>query len=111
MPKILGERTVSAERIEKASKKMVPVAEKLDEWFYCRLPQLVGTFSNRAASVCCILLCLTVPPLEFVPFASAAPMAAIAVFGMAMTVRDGALMLGGFILTAVAFIAGFIIAT
>jgi hypothetical protein len=33
------------------------------------------------------------PPLELLPFASTAPMAAIATFGLALLVRDGVLML------------------
>ena len=39
------------------------------------------------------LFACTVPPLELVPFASSAPMIAIAAFGLAITVRDGVLML------------------
>jgi hypothetical protein len=52
-------------------------------------------------------LCLTVPPLEFIPFASTAPMAAIAAFGLAMTLRDGLLMALGFVLSLVAVGVGF----
>jgi hypothetical protein len=52
-------------------------------------------------------LCLTVPPLELVPFASTAPMAAIAAFGLGMTLRDGLLMGLGFVLSVVAVAVGF----
>ena len=48
---------------------------------------------QKVAAVMILLLCLTVPPLEFLPFASSAPMLAIAAFGLALTVRDGLLML------------------
>ena len=40
-----------------------------------------------------VALCCTVPPLELIPFASSAPMLAIAAFGLAILVRDGLLML------------------
>ncbi len=36
-----------------------------------------------------LLLCLTVPPLEFVPFARTAPMAAIAAFCLGMGFMGG----------------------
>lgn len=57
---------------------------------------------QRIAAVFVFLLCLTVPPLEFVPFASSAPMLAIAALGLAILVRDGLLMLvaSGLSLTA-----------
>ena len=46
-----------------------------------------------------LLLCCLVPPLELVPFASSAPMLAIAAFGLALMVRDGLLMLAAFTLS------------
>ena len=49
-----------------------------------------------------LLLCCTVPPLEFLPFASSIPMLAIAVLGLALTVRDGALVLGALVFTGIA---------
>ena len=43
------------------------------------------------------LMCLAVPPLELLPFAVVLPMGVIAAFGIALTVRDGLLMLIGFL--------------
>jgi hypothetical protein len=39
-------------------------------------------------------------PLEVIPFAVAAPAAAITLFGLALTARDGLLMLVGFAVAA-----------
>src|SRR5690606_36946996 len=67
---------------------------------------------TRIAAAICILLALTVPPLELVPFATTAPMGAIAAFGLALFVRDGLLMIiaaalsGGAIAVGVAVING-----
>ena len=47
----------------------------------------------RIAGAVVIALAATVPPLELLPFASSAPMLAIAAFGLALLVRDGLLML------------------
>ncbi|WP_262984535.1 exopolysaccharide biosynthesis protein [Variovorax beijingensis] len=58
----------------------------------------------RAAAMACILLACTVPLLEFVPLASTAPMAAIALFGLALLVHDGALMVAAFVAAAAAIV-------
>lgn len=54
----------------------------------------------------CILLALTVPPLELLPFATTAPMAAIAAFGLALLVRDGLLMVIATLLAGAAVVLG-----
>jgi len=61
----------------------------------------------RLSAVACILLALTVPPLELLPFASSAPMAAIAMFGLALLVHDGALMIAAWLLAGMAVAFGF----
>lgn len=47
----------------------------------------------KIAALVVILLCITVPPLEVLPFANSGPMLAIAAIGLALTVRDGVVML------------------
>ncbi len=102
MPQLLSERSVSANRLKKATQKMRPLVGWLDRWFHGRLPMLTTGPFIRIAAVACIILALTVPPLELIPFASSAPMAAIAMFGLALLVRDGALMIAASLLAAVA---------
>ena len=102
LPSWIERRAVRIDRVDQADDKMRAVTERLDRWSSDRLAALTGKAAQRAAAVCTLLLCLTVPPLEFLPFASAAPMAAIAAFGLGLIVRDGFVMLAGFALTAVA---------
>jgi hypothetical protein len=45
------------------------------------------------------LLAALVPFFEMVPFAGMAPMSAIAAFGLAILVRDGALMLAAILIS------------
>lgn len=92
MPGFIQKRSVSAGKLHKAADKLNPVASRLDRWFHGRLPRLVAQPWPRIAAGIVIALSLTVPPLEFVPFASSAPMLPIAAFGMALLVRDGLLM-------------------
>lgn len=102
LPGFLGRRSVSSERMRKSVEKVRPIGRRLDKWFHGRLPQLTSDRVTRVAAVAVLFLCLTVPPLELLPFASTAPMAAIAIFGLALMVRDGLLMALGFVLALVA---------
>jgi hypothetical protein len=107
LPGFLSRRNVSAGRMRGAVEKMRPVGRWLDKLFHSRLQQLTTDRVTRVAAVFALLLCLTVPPLELFPFASTAPMAAIAMFGLAFMFCDGLLMALGFVLTAVAVAVGF----
>ncbi len=104
LPNFLRKRGVSGDKLVGVCEKIHPVAERLDSWFHGRLRQLVAPIFIRVAAACCILLAVVVPPLEVLPFASAAPMAAILFFGLAITVQDGVLMVVAFVGTALALL-------
>lgn len=93
LPQFIQRRTVSADKLHKAADKLNPFAARLDRWFHGRLTRFVRQPWPRIAAVIVVALCLTVPPLELVPFGSTAPMLAIAAFGLALLVRDGLLMI------------------
>lgn len=102
LPGWLSKRKVSSERLEQATGKTRPIARRLDSWFHGRLPWATRDRVLRIAAIVVLLLCLTVPPLELIPFASSAPMIAIALFGMAMLFHDGVLMIVAFTAAAAA---------
>ena len=102
LPEALKRRNAPAGRVADAMRRIRPAALWLDRWFPGRMPALVRPVVARAAAVGALLLCLTVPPLELVPFASSAPMAAIAMFGLATLARDGLLMALAFAIAAAA---------
>lgn len=60
----------------------------------------------RTAAVGCIGMAMCVPPLELLPLATTAPMLAIAAFGLALTVRDGVLMIAASALAIAAVAIG-----
>lgn len=93
LPGFLERRHVAGDKVVSATDKLAGVGRWMDRWFHGRLTWMTRRPFDRIAAGLCILLCATVPPLELIPFASTAPMAAIAAFGLALLVCDGALML------------------
>ena len=103
MPDFIQYRAVESRKLHKAVKKLRKVADWLDGLTEGRrLERLTGGVWSKISAAVVIALCCTVPPLEFLPFASSLPMLAIAMMGMALTVRDGALNLAAFAFAAVA---------
>lgn len=93
LPGFICRRAIAGAKLHKAVDRMAGLASRLDRWFHGRLPRFVHQPWPRVAAGMVILLCGTVPPLELLPFASTAPMLAIAAFGLALLVKDGLLML------------------
>lgn len=112
MPDFIQQRAVSGRRLHKAVGKLRGIAHWLDQHSHGRLEALTDGAWIKAAAVVIIVLCCTVPPLEFIPFASSAPMLAIAAFGLALTARDGVLMLVALTLAGAALgVGGYLLAT
>ena len=106
LPGFLAKRSLASGKLCKATAKLRGLAGFMDRWFHGRLPALTRGPFVRVAAGACILLALTVPPLELLPFATTAPMAAIAAFGLALLVRDGLLMIVATLLSGVAVAVG-----
>lgn len=102
LPDVLRRRKVPGDKLDKSLEKLRPIADWLDRWFYGRWHLLTRSPARRAAAMVSLALCFAVPPLELVPLAVMGPMLAIAMFGLALTVRDGVLMAAGFAIAAVA---------
>jgi hypothetical protein len=105
LPGFLANRSLKSEKVAKAVNKLRPVAKRMDKWFHGRLPALTQGPMVRVAAAAIIVLTLAVPPLELLPMATTAPMAAIAAFGMALLVKDGLLMIVAFVAAAGAIAA------
>ncbi|MEN3793754.1 exopolysaccharide biosynthesis protein [Fulvimarina sp. MAC3] len=108
MPGFLSDRAVSSKKLGSAVDRMRPWGKRLDRLFKDRLEALTSMVFERIAALCCVLLALLVPPLEFVPFAAAVPFLAILLFGIALAVRDGLVMLVAFASAAGAAYAAYI---
>lgn len=102
-PEWVRRREVQRHHVMRSLKWLKPVTLRIDAQLHERLRPLTGRTGQRAACIVILALCATVPPLEFVPFASSGPMLVISVFGLAILFRDGLVMLVG--LTAATAVA------
>ena len=93
LPGFLGRRSVSEEKLQNARDALSKPAKLMDKLFHGRLEWATRDPMPRIAAAIVMVLCVTIVPLELVPLAALLPFSAIAAFGLALTVRDGALML------------------
>lgn len=101
LPAKLRDAVLSKPHAEKALTFMRPVARWLDTLSRPRLQWLATGLGAKAAALVCVLVALTMPPLEFLPGASTAAGAIIATFGLSLTTEDGLLLLLALLVVAV----------
>ena len=95
LPGFIANRSTTGDKLREASEKLRTPARYIDRTFHNRLERFTTAPFDRAIALVCIILCLSVPPLELLPFASTVPMAAIALLGLALLFDDGLLSLVG----------------
>ena len=106
LPQFIQTRSVSGKKLHRAVAKLRGIGDFLDRHSEGRMEFLTRGPAIKIVAVVILMLCCTVPPLEFLPFASSIPMLAIAILGLALTVRDGALLLSSLIFTLFASAVG-----
>lgn len=106
LPGFLQKRKLRADQVRQSLDKMRPWAKRMDRWFRGRLDRLTAEPFVQIAAAACVLLALAIPPLELLPFAVAVPSLAIAMFGLALLVSDGILMLAACGVTGLAVAGG-----
>ena len=93
LPQKLSNASMSPERTLKVVEFMRPAAGWIGKVSKPRLRFLVNALGIRLAAAVCVLVALTMPPLEFFPGASTAAGVVIATFGLSITMQDGLLLL------------------
>ncbi|WP_435102507.1 exopolysaccharide biosynthesis protein [Arhodomonas sp. AD133] len=101
LPSRLSRVALARERFLAVYNRARPVTRRIDGLTGQRLGILTNGPAPRLVAALCLLLALTMVPLELVPFAAAVPAAAIVLLALGLSVRDGLLVLIG-ILAAVA---------
>jgi hypothetical protein len=100
LPSFLLDRKVKGRKVQSAAKSLQPFARLVDKAIRPRLTFLTERPSSYVLAIACILIAVTVPPLELVPFVDMPLWAALAAFALALAAHDGLLAIAAFILTA-----------
>jgi hypothetical protein len=99
-PRALLDRRIEGRKLEKSTQALKPFARAVDKVIGPRLSFLTEPPYSLAIAVTCILLALTVPPFELVPFVDLPLWGAMVAFSLALFAHDGYLAIAAFLLTA-----------
>jgi hypothetical protein len=107
LPEWVLRRTVPSDKFKKVLRWMRRPAQAVRWVFRPRLAVLTGRIGARVIAVICVLICLLIPVLQLVPFATHTAGAALTAFGLSLAAHDGLMALIAFaVTTAGAFFLG-----
>lgn len=93
LPQILCASTMRSSRVVRTIAYLKRPASYLDAITAPRMTFLTKGIPLRLAAAICLVVAITMPPLELLPFTSTLAGMIIAAFGLALTTRDGLAML------------------
>ena len=100
LPEWLLHRSVDKTKLHKALEWLKSPAGYIDRLLKPRLPLFVNGISAYIIALLCIIIAMSMPALELIPFSANAAGAAFTIFGLSLIAKDGLLSLIAFILTA-----------
>ena len=100
MPSVLLRLNIDKGDLQKATRALKPFARWVDMVIRPRLSFLTEPPYSFVMAATCVLLALTVPPLEFVPLVDMPLWGAMVAFSLALFAHDGVLAIIAFALTA-----------
>lgn len=95
LPRWLLARSASRGKYLKALGVLDRLARVVDRLLKPRLEALTRGIALRLCGLLCILIALTMPPLELIPFGNSTAGAALSILGLGLMARDGAMVLAG----------------
>lgn len=109
LPKPLRELSFSRQRFASGIERVTPIADYIDRFIHPRLVFLTAWPFTRIVAGVCVLLGLGMIPLELIPFAVLGPAAVIVFASLALSARDGLMLIFGaliLVVSAVVLLAG-----
>lgn len=91
LPGWILNRGISYSLFKRSLAVMRPIARVVDKVLRQRLVWIAESAGVHVVAAACVLVAVTMPPLELVPFAATAAGVAITAFGLALIGRDGVL--------------------
>lgn len=111
LPRRLAKAAIDGARVRKAIAFASPIARRVDRVVRRRLVFATEGIGLRVAAAVCFLTAATMPPLEILPFAATSAGSVIAVFGLAITVHDGLLIVVAGLMLILFAVLGYVIFT
>lgn len=111
IPGIISARSVNGDRLKAALVRAKPAAKRVDTWIGARYGAFTHGGFLTGIAVCCMVLAVIMPFLEFVPLVSTIPSLAFTSFGIALLLNDGLASLLGFVFTLVTLFLVFEVAS
>ena len=99
LPRFLLDRRVEGKKLVRGAKSLRPMARAIDKVIRPRLTFLTHRPTSYVIAVLCVMIALTVPPLELLPFVDIPLWAALVAFSLALVAHDGLLAIAAFVLT------------
>lgn len=99
-PQWLLKRSVRRDRFTKVMKWMRSPARFIDKLLRPRLIYLTRGPGVVIIAIICVIIAISIPPMEVVPFTANGAGAALTAFGLGLIAQDGLLALLAFIVTA-----------
>ncbi len=93
LPDWLKHRSLPARHVKKLLRFLVPVGNAADGFVKPRASALTGSVVRRVGAGVCVLVGCIMPMLEVIPFTSTWAASIIALYALAITVKDGFLAL------------------
>lgn len=103
LPRWLLRRSVERSRVRTMLRFLRPPARFVDRWLRPRLTLLVGSSGIRSIAAICIVIAVTMPVMELVPFSAHGAGLALSAFALSLIVRDGLVALLAFLVTAATY--------
>lgn len=97
LPRAIRDREIEADRLRAGIERTRPAVARIDKVIRPRVTVLTGQAGAYCIAACCVVLASFLPVLELLPFAAAAPAAAIAAFALALVAHDGLFAVIGYV--------------
>lgn len=104
LPDWLLRRSIARNRLDKSIAWLRTPACFIDRWLRPRLTILTRGFGVFPIPIICIIIAVSLPVMELVPFSATSAGFILTAFGLSLISHDGFLALVAFILTAITFV-------
>lgn len=101
LPDFITRRSIDRDKLLKALKWLRRPAGVVDRMVRPRWTRLTHGLATYGIAILCLLIAITMPPLELLPFVASTSGVALATFGLALVARDGLVALIGMTFTGV----------